>query len=78
MIHFPLQLAAVTVLDALGISRAVFYSVTALLLFVSAVMGVGYVLFSRFEMPMQAYVRLKLLPRRAVSNVHREAVRSVA
>jgi peptidoglycan/LPS O-acetylase OafA/YrhL len=78
MIHFPLQLAAVTILDALGISRAVFYSVTALLLFVAAVMGVGYVLFSRFEMPMQAYVRSRLLPRRAVSMVDREAARSVA
>ena len=62
MIHFPLQLAAVTCLDALGLSRGIFYSAVALLLFVSTVLAAGYGLFTWFEMPMQAYLRARLLP----------------
>jgi peptidoglycan/LPS O-acetylase OafA/YrhL len=78
MIHFPLQLATVIVLDSLGVSRAIFYSLTALVVFISTVMVTGYFLFSRFEMPMQACVRSKLLPGAAASERHREAARRAA
>ncbi len=72
MIHFPIQLATVTVLDALGISRMVFYSPLALLLFVSTVIALGYGVFTRFEMPMQAFVRSKLLRERPRTLAERE------
>lgn len=64
MVHFPVQLAAVIAVDALGLKRSVFYSVPALAAFIAAVLGLGYVLHWRFEMPMQAYLRSRLLPAR--------------
>ncbi len=64
MVHFPLQLAAVMVVEALGVSRAVFYSPLALLLFIASVMAVGQVVFTRFERPMQAWMRRRLLLKR--------------
>ena len=65
MIHFPLQLAAVSVLDALGVSRGVFYALPAFLLFVSSVLALGWGLFTWFEMPLQARLRARLLPAHA-------------
>ena len=61
MIHFPLQLASVLVVDALGLSRALFYSPFALMVFVVSVLLLGQLVFTRFERPMQAWMRRRLL-----------------
>ncbi|MFL5300571.1 MAG: acyltransferase family protein, partial [Anaeromyxobacteraceae bacterium] len=64
MIHFPVQLVSVILVDGLKLKRAVFYSVPAVVLFVATVLALGFLVFRYFEMPMQAYVRRRLLPPR--------------
>jgi peptidoglycan/LPS O-acetylase OafA/YrhL len=64
MIYFPFQLVSVILVDGLKLKRAVFYSVPSLVLFVATVLALGFLLFRYFEMPMQAYLRRRLLPAR--------------
>ena len=63
LIHFPIQLAAVLVLDRIGVSRGVFFSPIALIAFIAVTFGVSWVVFHGFEMPAQKRIRALALRR---------------
>jgi peptidoglycan/LPS O-acetylase OafA/YrhL len=67
MIHFPVQLALVLATDALHLSRALYARPTTFLAFVGLVLALSVGLYRRFEMPMQALLRRRLLDRRSTS-----------
>jgi peptidoglycan/LPS O-acetylase OafA/YrhL len=57
LIHFPLQLLTVIVIDRIGISRTVFFSPLALLTYLGVVVGSGLLVHRYFEMPAQDAIR---------------------
>jgi peptidoglycan/LPS O-acetylase OafA/YrhL len=63
LIHFPIQLALVLVVDWLGVSRAVFLSPVALIAFIVVTFALSWVVFHGFEMPAQRRIRALALPR---------------
>jgi peptidoglycan/LPS O-acetylase OafA/YrhL len=63
LIHFPIQLLLVLVLDWIGVSRNVFFSPFALMAFIAVTFGVSWVVFHGFEMPAQKRIRALALPR---------------
>jgi peptidoglycan/LPS O-acetylase OafA/YrhL len=67
LIHFPIQLALVLVLDRLGVSRGVFFSPFALIGFMLITFGLSWVVFHGFEMPAQNRIRALVLPRATVA-----------
>ncbi len=69
LLHFPIQLAAVLVLDWLGFPRSVFLSPIALAAFIVAVFGLSWIVFRAYEMPAQDRIRGLALPQKAKSRV---------
>ena len=67
LIHFPIQIALVLVLDRLGVSRGVFFSPFALIGFMLITFGLSWVVFHGFEMPAQNRIRALVLPRATVA-----------
>jgi len=65
LLHFPLQLAAVLVVDALGISRSIFFSSFVFLSFLIIIFGLAWIAYCRFEMPAQNAIRTLWLARRS-------------
>ena len=63
LIHFPIQLALVLLLDRLGVSRGIFFSPLALIAFMAVTFGLSWVVFHGFEMPAQRRIRTVGLPR---------------
>lgn len=61
LLHFPIQLTAVVVIDAAGLTREVFLSPGALFLFLASVLVMGHATFHHFELPVQNAIRSKLL-----------------
>ena len=61
LLHFPIQLAIVLVLDAAAIDRRVLLSPLALAGFLAATFAAAHVAFMTFERPMQAFVRRRAL-----------------
>jgi peptidoglycan/LPS O-acetylase OafA/YrhL len=57
LVHFPLQLFIVIVVDAIGWERNIFYSPMMLLAFLSLVIGLSLVIHRYFEMPAQNFIR---------------------
>jgi peptidoglycan/LPS O-acetylase OafA/YrhL len=57
LIHFPMQLAMVIAIDAVGISRRLMMSATALLLYLGFVVFCSLIVYRWFEKPMQDYFR---------------------
>jgi peptidoglycan/LPS O-acetylase OafA/YrhL len=57
LLHFPLQLLMVTVVDAMGWQRSIFYSPISFLVFFAAVLGLSLVVYHFFEMPAQDFIR---------------------
>jgi len=57
LIHFPVQLAMVTILDAVGYSRAVFFSPIALAAYLALVIVTSLAVFHLFEAPAQDWLR---------------------
>ena len=57
LLHFPLQLLAVIVVDAVGWKRSVFYSPISFLGFLFVVVGLSLVVHRYFEMPAQNLIR---------------------
>jgi peptidoglycan/LPS O-acetylase OafA/YrhL len=67
LIHFPVQLALVLVVDRLGVSRGIFFSPLALIAFIAVTFGLSWVVFHGFEMPAQSRIRAIALPRGATA-----------
>jgi peptidoglycan/LPS O-acetylase OafA/YrhL len=63
LLHFPIQLVLVLVLDRLGVSRGVFFSPFALVGFMALTFGLSWIAFHGFEMPAQNRIRALALPR---------------
>jgi peptidoglycan/LPS O-acetylase OafA/YrhL len=60
LIHFPIQLLAVSIMDALGLGRSIFYSPVALLAYLGSVIGAALLVHRYFEMPAQNAIRKAL------------------
>jgi peptidoglycan/LPS O-acetylase OafA/YrhL len=58
LLHFPLQLLAVIVVDATGLKRTVFYSPISFLGFLVVVVGLALIVHRYFEMPAQNLIRI--------------------
>jgi len=63
LVHSAIQTTMVIVTDRLGWDRGIYDRPLALVLFVGAVFGVGWLVFHRFERPAQAWIRGRMLPR---------------
>jgi peptidoglycan/LPS O-acetylase OafA/YrhL len=57
LVHFPLQLLIVIVVDAIGWKRSIFYSPISLLVFLGLVVGLSLLVHRYFEMPAQNLIR---------------------
>jgi peptidoglycan/LPS O-acetylase OafA/YrhL len=57
LLHFPIQLFMVTVIDAMGWQRSIFYHVIMLLIYVCLVGGLSLLVYRHFEMPAQAFIK---------------------
>jgi peptidoglycan/LPS O-acetylase OafA/YrhL len=64
LLHFPIQLASVLVVDALGFSRDLFLAPGALAAFILGTFGSAWIVFRIFEMPAQDALRAAWLRRR--------------
>jgi peptidoglycan/LPS O-acetylase OafA/YrhL len=64
LLHFPIQLATVLAIDAMGFTRKVFLAPWALVAFFLATFGLAWVVFRVFEMPAQDALRTAWLGRR--------------
>jgi peptidoglycan/LPS O-acetylase OafA/YrhL len=74
LLHFPIQLLVVLVLDWIGVSRNVFFSPFALIAFLVVTFGLSWVVFHGFEMPAQKRIRGLALPRETRASVHEQRV----
>jgi peptidoglycan/LPS O-acetylase OafA/YrhL len=74
LLHFPIQVAFVLVLDRLGVSRDVFFSPLALIVFMVVTFGLSWVVFHGFEMPAQNRIRALALRRETRVPVREQAV----
>ena len=63
LLHFPVQLAVVLVIDALGFSRNMFLEPVALIAFILGTFGLSWIVFQAFEMPAQDALRAAWLRR---------------
>ncbi|MBV8744221.1 MAG: acyltransferase [Xanthobacteraceae bacterium] len=59
LIHFPIQLALVLIVDSIGIGRTIFTSPLMLLFFVSVVFFSSALIYHRFELPFQSIIRAR-------------------
>jgi peptidoglycan/LPS O-acetylase OafA/YrhL len=64
LLHFPIQLASVLVVDAPGFSRDLFLAPGALAAFILGTFGSAWIVFRIFEMPAQDALRAAWLRRR--------------
>jgi len=64
LLHFPVQLAVVLAIDALGFSRNLFLAPAALIAFILGTFGLAWIVFQAFEMPAQDALRAAWLKRR--------------
>jgi peptidoglycan/LPS O-acetylase OafA/YrhL len=74
LLHFPIQLAFVLVLDRFGVSRGVFFSPLALIVFIGVTFGLSWVVFHGFEMPAQKRVRALALARETRAPVREQGI----
>jgi peptidoglycan/LPS O-acetylase OafA/YrhL len=63
LLHFPLQLACILVVNWLGVDRSFFYTKTSLIGFFLILWPMAYMSYFYFELPCQKYLR-KLLVRK--------------
>jgi peptidoglycan/LPS O-acetylase OafA/YrhL len=74
LLHFLIQLAFVPVLDGLGVSRGVFFSPLALIVFICVTFGLSWVVFHGFEMPTQKRIRALALARETTAPVRDQGI----
>lgn len=67
LLHFPIQLATVLVIDALGLSRDLFLAPWALVAFILGTFGSAWIVFRLLEMPAQDALRAAWLRRERVA-----------
>jgi peptidoglycan/LPS O-acetylase OafA/YrhL len=57
LMHFPIRLGLVTILDALGLSRTVFFNPIALVAYLALVICTSLAVYHLFELPAQNWIR---------------------
>lgn len=57
LLHFPVQLLLVSIVDAMGWTRDIFFSPFAFVAFLTGVVGISLLVHRHFEMPAQALIR---------------------
>jgi peptidoglycan/LPS O-acetylase OafA/YrhL len=57
LIHFPIQLGMVVIIDALGYSRDIFLNQTAFVAYLVSVVIISLGVYHLFELPAQKWVR---------------------
>jgi peptidoglycan/LPS O-acetylase OafA/YrhL len=57
LLHFPLQIGIVIVVDALGYARSIFFSPVALIAYLATVIALSFAIYRWFEMPAQNWLR---------------------
>lgn len=62
LVHFPLQVIAVTITDRLGLERGWYDGVLPMALYLVATFWLGWIVFHRFERPTQSVLRRLMLP----------------
>jgi peptidoglycan/LPS O-acetylase OafA/YrhL len=67
LLHFPLQILFVLVVDATGLTRQVFIRPESLFVYLSTVFFLGYVAFHWMEVPMQSLIRSRMVRSDAIS-----------
>lgn len=65
LVHFPVQLLAVIIVDSLGYQRAVFFNREPMLIFILTTFALGFVIYRYFEVPAQTMLRHRLIGERA-------------
>jgi peptidoglycan/LPS O-acetylase OafA/YrhL len=58
LLHFPVQLLFVILVDAIGWSRDIFYSPIAFIVYLAGVVGLSLIVHRYFEMPAQSFIRI--------------------
>jgi len=69
LLHFPLQLTIVTVMALFSVNEALFYSPSIMALFFFVLIIISLVSHRYFEVPMQRFMRRKLLIRQTAAPV---------
>lgn len=67
LIHFPLQITLVQIVDWLGYPRTVFHSPLMLLLFLSLTLVGAAIVYTMFEVPAQTLIRTAWRPRQRLA-----------
>jgi peptidoglycan/LPS O-acetylase OafA/YrhL len=57
LLHFPIQLTVVTIVDAAGYSRAIFFSPTVMIAYLGLVIILSLAVYHLFELPAQKWIR---------------------
>jgi len=57
LIHFPIQLVLVSIIDVLGYERSIFLNSSALILYLTTVIGASLAVYHIFERPAQNWIR---------------------
>ncbi len=63
LIHFPLQLLIIIIVDMLAINKLIFYTKSSMLLFIAILISLSLLSYYKFERPMQSYLRNRLITR---------------
>jgi peptidoglycan/LPS O-acetylase OafA/YrhL len=74
LIHFPIQLFVVLVLDWIGVSRSVFFSPFALIAFLVVTFGASWMVFHGFEMPAQRRIRALAFTRETTTPIRGQEI----
>jgi hypothetical protein len=61
MLHLPIQIIIVMIIEKLNIDRTIFDHPLALLLYLSIVILIGKISYTHLEMPAQKYIRFRYL-----------------
>jgi peptidoglycan/LPS O-acetylase OafA/YrhL len=61
LLHFPVQLVFVLMVDQIGIGRAVFFRPEMMILYVTVCFCLGHFVYRLLELPSQSFIRRRLL-----------------
>jgi peptidoglycan/LPS O-acetylase OafA/YrhL len=62
LIHFPIQIILASIVDEAGLSRQVFRQPGALVLYLALTFSLGQLVYRRFEVPAQRFIRARMIP----------------
>jgi peptidoglycan/LPS O-acetylase OafA/YrhL len=57
LVHFPIQLGLVIIVDRMGYNRAIFFTPIMFIMYMTLVIGISITIFNVFELPAQTWIR---------------------